>query len=82
MLIGITRKNRYIICNEILNEDNRNTDGEDFFWHIKHFEAILGIKYLLLSNDYTVYKVVDEKLFMMAVIKYGIKFERVDEYFV
>jgi hypothetical protein len=28
------------------------------------------------------FRVVDEKLFMMAVIKYGIKFERVDEYFV
>jgi hypothetical protein len=80
MLIGITRKNRYIICNEILNEDNRNIDGEDFFWHIKHFEAILGIKYFLLSNDYTVYKVIDEQKFFLCVIKHGIEYKGISSY--
>ncbi len=40
----------------------------------------LGLHQYYMRSDW--FRVVDEKLFMMAVIKYGIKFERVDEYFV
>jgi hypothetical protein len=40
----------------------------------------LGLQQYYMRSDW--FRVVDEKLFIMAVIKYGIKFERVDEYFV
>jgi hypothetical protein len=39
----------------------------------------LGLQQNYMRSD--CYKVVDEKLFFLSVIKYGIKFERVDEYF-
>jgi len=39
----------------------------------------LGLLQNYIRSD--CFRVMDEKLFMLAVIKYGIKFERVDEYF-
>ena len=40
-------------------------------------DACIGIEYRYTNHRYHVYRVIDEHLFFLSVIKYGIEFENI-----
>jgi len=64
--------------------DIRNQNNRDFLYNQKESDTDIGLFYIPTSKWLTDagiydYEVVDEQLFMLAVLKYGIEFKEVEE---